>query len=234
MNSRLRSLGGAALMLLLIPIFAGLLACMPVPIGDPERSRIDPDMTGIWVLIQSDESDSEPGFYVFEPYDKRTWLLTGIGLVEGEHVDLDEYDFSSYAGYEELASNEEVHEEHVYADQLVLYKAWLTKLARKPFLTWEPIGQADSLEEDPELWFVHQVGRPDEETMVLRMVDGEAEPFEDIDETRRAYERALKKHVDDPVIYGGPDDEYRTTLIRAEGPVLEFMEDVARTVLAEH
>jgi hypothetical protein len=64
------------------------------------------------------------------------------------------------------------------------------------------------------------------------MVDGESEPFKNLDKTRRAYERVLKKHAKDPEIYG-EDDEYQIRLVRAEGPVLSFLEDVADFVIEE-
>ena len=35
MTPKIRSFSGAALMLVVIPIFVGLLACMPVPVGNP-------------------------------------------------------------------------------------------------------------------------------------------------------------------------------------------------------
>ena len=34
---------------------AGLLACMPVPVGDPERSRIDPNLSGAWLLAEEND-----------------------------------------------------------------------------------------------------------------------------------------------------------------------------------
>jgi hypothetical protein len=74
MKPNTRSVSGALLMLIIAPVIIGLLACMPVPIGDPERSRIDPEITGVWFF----HGDGDPGFYAFEPYDKRTWLLSGV------------------------------------------------------------------------------------------------------------------------------------------------------------
>ena len=71
MNSRSRSVLGAALAIFLIPAVFGVLACLPVPIGDPERSEIDPYFSGLWV------HEFSGGLMVanFEPYDRRTWLL---------------------------------------------------------------------------------------------------------------------------------------------------------------
>jgi hypothetical protein len=234
MTSKSRSLGGAALMLLIIPVFAGLLACMPVPIGDPERSRIDPEMTGIWAVLSSEDDGDGPGFYMFEPYDKRTMLLWGIGLSEGEEIDLEDYDFSTYSGYEGLAANEKVHSKHVYADAVGLYKVWLTELGGEWFLTWENKGVSGELGEDPEHWYVFHVLENTDDKMVLRMVNGEAEPFEDVKKERRAFERVLKKHANDPVIYGEDDgDDFRLTLVRAKGPVREFLAKVADYVVED-
>jgi len=87
------------LALVLIPIFAGLLACMPVPIGDPERSRIDPELSGVWAVLQSEDSGSDAIFYIIEPYDKRTWLVTGGLMGVGEDSDLSDYDLASYDGW---------------------------------------------------------------------------------------------------------------------------------------
>jgi len=232
MTSRSRSLGGIVLMLLIIPIFAGLLACMPVPIGDPERSRIDPAMTGVWVILADEENEGDVGFYVFEPYDKRTWLVMGIAIESGDAVDLDDYDFSTYAGYEKLAADHRKSPQSFYADNVILYKAWLTKLGGVQFWTWEPKGMVDALTEDPEAWFVYQVRRESENTLSLRMVDGDADAFDDIKKTRRAYERVLKKHVSDPEIYID-DGAAQARLHRAEGEVLTFLENVAADVIKD-
>lgn len=233
MTSRSRSLSGLALMLMIIPIMAGLLACMPVPIGNPERSKIDPDMTGVWAVLTDEHSDSDAVFYVFEPYDKRSWLLEGMQMQAGDLVDFDKYDLSTYQGFVDLAKNEKVASDQVYADGIVLYKAWLTKLSGEQFFTWEPKGKTDALTDDPEFWLVFHVTKKDKNTLVLSMVDGDSDLFDGIEKSRRAYERVLKKHVKDPEIYGGADDQYRLTLVRADGPVLSFLEKVADSVIEE-
>ncbi len=78
MRPNFRSISGAALMLVILPIFAGLLACMPeyVPLGNPERARIDENMSGLW-FVESDE-DLVGTFVFLEPWDKRTWLVTNV------------------------------------------------------------------------------------------------------------------------------------------------------------
>lgn len=77
MNSGQRSLSGLLLGIVLIPILASLVACfevLPVPLGDPDRSRVDPSITGLWLAGEE--------VWVFEPYDERTWLLTSYSIRE--------------------------------------------------------------------------------------------------------------------------------------------------------
>ena len=83
MTPKIRSFSGAALMLVIIPIIAGLLACMPVPIGDPERSRIDPGLNGVWLLAEGDNID----MYQFLPWDKRSWLVMGTEIEAGDEFE---------------------------------------------------------------------------------------------------------------------------------------------------
>lgn len=240
-----RSVYGLILMLGIIPIFAGLLACMPVQIGDPEESLIDTEMTGIWALINPEMGDGDGlgAFYIFESFDKRTWLITGIGVNAGTLVDGSDYELSSYEGYESLAASEEVGPEQIYADGVILYKAWVADIGGKQFFVWEQRGLADEPGAEPEFWIVYRLDRIDDRTLDLQMVNGETEPFDVInpkefdhpEKIRRAAERVLAAHVDDPVIYSDGDGELipAMQLLRAEGAVLTFLEDVANDVLME-
>lgn len=153
-------------MLLIIPVVVGLLACMPVPIGNPERSRIDPEISGMW----ASEGDSETDLYLFQPYDKRTWLTVTI--------DRDK------------------------ADAAAIYKVWLTKLGREQFMTFEPVaGINDDGSFTPEYWFNMRFRKLSAQHFELDLLDGEHAAFEDIEETRRAYERAIRKNVSDESLY---------------------------------
>jgi len=76
-----RSRGGLVISILILPILLGVMGCftLPVPIGNPEKSRIDPALTGAWIA-EVDYGDA--WVLVFEPFDKRTWLLTWLFLEE--------------------------------------------------------------------------------------------------------------------------------------------------------
>ncbi len=194
MKANSRSATGALLMLLIAPVIVGLLACMPVPIGNPERSRIDPAITGVWAFMEEDEIG---GYYAFEPFDKRTWLLTGIPVDESDN-------------------------------EATLYKAWVTKLAGQWFMTWEPKAIFDGEDFDPEVWFVFKLKRPDDNTLDLHMVNGEHELFKEVEETRRAYERVIKKNIDNDELF----DADFARMVRLTPEQREHFEDRAADIIS--
>jgi len=229
MNAKSRSLSGAVLMLLIIPIFAGLLACMPVPIGDPERSKIDPELTGIWVTLKDSESLEEPGFYVFEPYDKRTWLVSGAGLVAGDNPDLPDFDLTAYKGWAELAAADPVVEGCVSIEDMVVYKAWVKKLGGELFMTWEPKMWLDEGIPEPEVWFTYRVVKIGSDRIEMQPVDASSELFKDVKETRRAFEKVISKNADNPELYA--DEGAGGTLVRVQETELELFEELLNIIV---
>ena len=181
MKATTRSVGGAVLMLAIIPIIVGLLACMPVPVGDPERSRIDPELSGVWAMTDDGEDD---GYYLFRPWDKRTWLV--VGAEDSGEV----------------------------LKPAAVYKAWLAKLGGEKFMTWEMAGGVDTKGNFiPEYWFVFRVEKDGADLVKLHMLDYEYEGFKDFPDPdkyegnfgkdmRRQFERVIRKNVDDEEMYG--------------------------------
>lgn len=225
MRPNKRSISGAMLMLVITPAIIGLLACMPVPIGDPERSRIDPDISGAWVLM---EGDSDASFYAFEPYDKRTWLLTSVPIEQGVAADLSGYELDSYADLAGLIENESVGKDGVTASKIGMYKAWRTKLGGEWFMTWEPKGLIGEDSFEPEIWFVFRMEKVDENTINLYLVNGEDEVFKEVEKTRRAYERVLKNNLNnEDVISDEP-----IPMIRVQPEHRAFFEELAGEVIS--
>jgi len=78
-SPRGRTVLGAILGLLFVPLMLGITACLelPTPIGDPERGWVDPRVTGVWMAGERDD-DGVWGtiIWILEPYDSRTWLVT--------------------------------------------------------------------------------------------------------------------------------------------------------------
>jgi hypothetical protein len=202
-------------MLAIIPIFAGLLACMPVPIGNPEKSRIDPDINGVWFLAMEDELN---GLYHFQPFDKRAWILTGVPLEEGSDYEGESFDFESAKDAIDVLETLGVGDDGVTATATIIYKAWLTKLARQTFMTWEiTTAFDDEGEYDIEYWLTFRVDKISEDRVDLYVLNGEHDAFDGLKEpvegrraheypaaVRRDWERALKKaarNVDDEELY---------------------------------
>jgi hypothetical protein len=224
MRANLRSASGALLMLMIVPVIIGLLACLPVPIGNPERSRIDPEITGVWAGFFG--SDCE--FYVFEPFDKRTWLLTGVSLEGGENADFSDYDLSSYKGLSRLMDTESVGDDGATATEMVMYKAWMTKLGGVWFMTWEPKGLFGAEQFAPETWYVFRVDKLDSDTLELRLCCDDQFFPDDLEETRRAYERVIKRNAKNLEMY----DETPMILNRVGHEHMRFFEELAKEVVA--
>lgn len=234
MTPKSRSLSGAALALVLIPIFAGLLACMPVPIGDPERSRIDPELSGVWAVLQTEGSGGEAVFYIIEPYDKRTWLVTGGAMGEGDDSDLSNYDLTSYGGFAELAATEPVDENSIYLDKMAVYKAWLKKLGGEIFMTWEPKIYLDDGIATPDTWMVFRVEKVGRDKIRMHLLDGESDLFDDVEKTRRAYEKVIGKNAVNPELYGyteEDDGEVFMTFARVQESEMDFFEDLVQMIV---
>ncbi len=220
MKSRTRSLYGVIIAVLALPVFMGLTACLPtfpVPVGDPEKSTIDPTISGIWL------ADDEDAFYVFEPYDKRTWLISALAVEE---------DLESCQDDEEMEEDPEVEESDEEDAELSYYdgvmaniaalgtecfeverapgvlKAWRTRLGGEWFMTWEDKGvfSAESGFEENE-WLVFHIDTSVPGQLRLGWINMEHdgwEKLEEIDEedvTRRAVEKVIRKHADEEDFY---------------------------------
>ena len=225
MKPRNRSLTGAVIAVLVLPVFAGLLACMPsfpVPIGNPEKSRIDSDISGMWL------ADDEEGIfvYLFEPFDKRTWIISAVEVIE----DLDYCDFETELEEDEEKEDEEKADEddssssyearikyiEKYGSECFeveegpfIIKAWRTKLGGEWFMTWEDKGNFSAERGfEAEEWMAFRIDKTVPGQLILWWMDEDHvgwDVLDDIDEkdrTRRQYERVIRKHAGDEEFYG--------------------------------
>ena len=229
MKPRNRSLSGALIAVIALPVFLGLVACLPsfpVPIGDPEKSRIDPNISGMWVAADGDELE----VWWFIPYDKRSWLLSWYLIeVDEDNCDPDalpaEAAFATYQGIIEYAN--ESGDDCLVGSPVLTWKAWLTKLGGKSFLTLENktyYTPHDPTEDDGWMVYGIEISKPD----VIRIapVDADAEVFADLDEaeaTRRQYEKILKKQATNPAIFSGEGAE----MFRVQDDDIETLAGIA-------
>jgi hypothetical protein len=211
MRSRFRSLTGLLIAAGLVPVLAGVLACLPVPIGDAERSRIDPELTGLWATWEDGW-----GFLLMEPYDARTWLATyvEVHLEQGETC----AGLRSPDGYDAMTELLETHDACLSGDEVGFYKAWRSQQGGHWFLTMEPKVGINTEEDaeglfDPPFWVVLRIDKQGGEHLSLRRVDPEFDGFDGVPETREAYEGVIGRHAGDDDLY---EDLRRWMRVRGE------------------
>jgi hypothetical protein len=203
MKPQTRSIAGAVLMLAIMPI------------GDPERSSIDPGITGVWTATANDE---EAALYLFRPYDERTWLLLGTMIEEGDAYQGEFPDIETHGDVIGVLEEEPIGDAGITAATPAIYKVWRTRLGGVWFMTWELVGgMNDDGSFVTDYWLVFRIEKSGDSEFRLRMVNAEHETFDDIvdpdeyegddyvKDMRRTWERALKRAIDDPELY--VDDE---------------------------
>jgi hypothetical protein len=87
----------------------GLTACVKHPVGDPEKSKVDPAYSGVWVTKDANGASS---LLFLRPYDARTYFVN----------------IFSYRSNNGVQPTERFN-----------CKAWLTTIGGAVFLTMEPL-----------------------------------------------------------------------------------------------
>ena len=221
MKPRQRSLTGLLFAIVLVPVILGLIACLPVPLGDPEKSRIDPELSGVWLRYYDDETV----LMLFEPWDKRTWLLTAYEFnFDKCAAPAVEFDEDEPPGYAEVVTAFRALGPDCVAGELdEVYRAWIANLGGEQFMTWEPksvFDEADGFE--PEYWLGFRVGTASTDELTLRFVDIESPAFEEervaelldklddqglprdprlLKSAKSAVEKIIRRNVDDDALY---------------------------------
>jgi hypothetical protein len=220
MKPKQRSLTGLLLAIVLVPVIVGLIACLPVPLGDSEKSRIDPELSGVW-LRQSDDTV----VVLFEPWDKRSWLLTTYELdftkCEAPAIEFGEDDLPGYA--EVVTEFRALGPDCVTGEISEIYRAWNAELGGQRFMTWQPKGVFDETHGfEPEYWFGLRVEKASSDELTLRVIDIESPVFEEeriaalldklddqglprdpklLKSARSAVEKVIRRNVDDDALY---------------------------------
>jgi len=179
----------------LAPFLLALMACLKVPVGDPEKSRIDPALSGVWRVEHNGRSSDS--LWIIEPWDARTWIVTMIDAKEDESSD----EAAATTPRDVLTLLESNGLKNIDA-----YKAWLATLGGVRFLVLEPKRPLHDLTgEKPEFWFALKVQRPTAERVGLLLAIGE-----NIDEakTTAKAEAILRKHARDPALYDDGSESY--------------------------
>ena len=194
-GSRARTIAGLVMFAGLAPFLLALMACLKVPVGDPEKSRIDPVLSGVWRVEHNGRSSDS--LWIIAPSDARTWIVTMIDAKEDESSD----EAAATTPRDVLTLLESNGLKNIDA-----YKAWLATLGGVRFLVLEPKRPLHDLTgEKPEFWFALKVQRPTAERVGLLLAIGE-----NIDEakTTAKAEAILRKHARDPALYDDGSESY--------------------------
>lgn len=157
----------------LIVVILWLTACVKHPVGDPEKSKVDPAYAGAWLESKTDGARS---LLVLRPYDSRTYL----GNIFTYDKQGDTY----------------------RPQQRINCKAWLTSLGGATFLTMEPmnVGHFLGVAEKPP-YLVAKLSLSDG-VLRLRLVDGGNEAVKNAGDSQ-ALEKVIEQGVNTDGLYGG-------------------------------
>ena len=194
-SSRARSIAGLVMLAGLGPFLLALMACLKVPVGDPEKSRIDPALSGVWRVEHNGRSSDS--LWIIEPWDARTWIVTTLDARDDESAD----ESAATTPRDVLTLLESSGLEGIDA-----HKAWLATFGGVRFLVLEPKRPLHDLAgERPEFWLALKVKKTTAERVELLLVIGK-----NVDEakTTAKAEAILRKHARNPALYGDGSESY--------------------------
>jgi hypothetical protein len=175
-----RTLLAIALSLPLAVLLLVTFACLPVPVGDPEKSRVDESLSGIYQGVSKDADSKDMALAILRPWDAKTYFLNYMVVGKTE--------------------NEKQH-------AMRLFKAWLTTIEGKTFLTCQPVDDTafalgKDASEKQHYWVVLRLDNV-ASGLEARMVNPDSAFVKEL-KTQPEIEAAIKAHVSDNALYGDP------------------------------
>jgi hypothetical protein len=194
-GSRARTITGLVIFAGVAVFLLGLMACLKVPVGDPEKSRIDPALNGVWRIEHNGEISDQ--LWIIEPWDARTWIVTTFDARDDDLTD----EAVATTPSDVLTLLESAGLEGIDA-----YKAWLATFSGVRFLVLEPKRPLHELTgEKPEFWYAFKVQRTTAERVELQLVIGKHVGQA---KTTAKAESIIRKHARDPALYDDGSESY--------------------------
>ena len=163
----------------LVAVILGLTACVKHPVGDPEKSKVDPKLSGVWWQKETDSAT----LLFLRPYDARTYYVKSLSYGEqgGEIRPQSQLDG----------------------------KAWLTTIGGAAFLTLQPLpcAQIAGLKSEEPPYFVMKT-EVVAGTLRLRIVNGGKDPASSASSSREL-EAVIAKHLEAESLYAGPASVFK-------------------------
>ena len=131
-------------------VLVSIAGCLPFPLGDAEKSQIDPKLSGYWVSVADDEKEVVAMF----PFDQHTYVLEDLKLKKQA-------------------------EKWQPQGPPQLFKGWLTQVRGQQFLTLDFLQQRLATSTDQKAYPVLRL-TPTPEGMLVRMVKSDFEPIKNV------------------------------------------------------
>jgi len=242
-----RSGMGALLTLAMLPALVVVMGCLglQVPIGNPEKSSIDPKLTGIWLGSTGHLLADSRGLLILDPYDKRTWIGTTIDLKINEEAKIDGLPKTLEGLDKENLSKviaEVLDASYLEPTGVYFWKVWLTNLEYKEFMTWQPWLLFNALNaEQPDEISALNAGQPDETEKFMfylpmgvkresrdkfSLVHIDAD-FNDLGKVESRYEaeRIIRQNINNPELFKTEHMVYQRLNIDIYEPVSAILEE---------
>jgi hypothetical protein len=234
---------GALITLAMLPALVVVMGCLglQVPIGNPEKSSIDPKLTGIWLASTGHLLADSVGLLILDPYDKRTWIGTGIALEINEEAKIDGLPETLEGLDKENLSKviaEVLEASYLELKGVYFWKVWLTNLENKEFMTWKPwllisaynAEQLDETEKEEAKFFYLPMGvkRESRDRFSLVHIDWD---FNDLDKVKSRYEaeRIIRQNINNPELFETETIVYQRLNIEIYEPVSAILEKLGIT-----
>ena len=220
---------GALLTLAMLPALVVVMGCLglQVPIGNPEKSSIDPKLTGIWWA-------STGAILLLDPYDRRTWIGTIISLETNEKAKIDDLPETLEGLDKENLSKviaEALEASYLEPTGVYFWKVWLTNVQYKEFMTWKPwllysAYNAEQPDETEKVMFCLPMGVKRESRDKFSLVNIDAD-FNDLDKVKSRYdaERIIRLNINNPELFETEHTVYQRLNIDIYEPVSAILEE---------
>src|SRR4051812_33856052 len=84
MNARTRTTLGILLFVPLSVVLLASYACLPAPVGEPEKSAVDAKLTGAWQAVKKEGEDADSRIALMRPWDAHTYYLQYMATEKGK------------------------------------------------------------------------------------------------------------------------------------------------------
>ena len=135
---------------LVVSIIFGLVGCLPFPLGDPEKSQIDPKLGGFWSAGEGEDKEVVALF----PFDQHTYVLEDVKFKKQD-------DKWQPQGPPQI------------------FKAWLTQMKGQRFMTLEYLQQRLATSSDQKAYPVLRV-TIEKDGIQVRAVSSDFEPMKKV------------------------------------------------------